>query len=1061
MVRRIRKVLILGSGALKIGEAGEFDYSGSQAIKALKEENIKTILINPNIATVQTSKEMADRVYFLPVNAYFAEEVIKREKPDGIMLSFGGQTALNCGVELYRRGVLRRYNVEVLGSPAESIITTEDRAKFKNRLKLLGINVPDSVPVNSPQQAVRAAEAMGYPVLIRIAYALGGLGSGIAHNKREIEILASKAFAHTNQLLVERYLKGWKEIEYEVVRDRNDNCITVCNMENLDPMGVHTGESIVVAPSQTLSNEEYHRLRGLSLRIIRALGIVGECNIQFALNPNDGEYAVIEVNARLSRSSALASKATGYPLAFIAAKLSLDYSLPELKNTVTGVTSAFFEPALDYVVVKIPRWDLSKFKKVDKSLGSEMKSVGEVMAIGRRFEEALQKAVRMINKGWMGITPLGIDDEKVREGLATAREDRLFIIASAIKKGWQTGRISSLSGIDPWFIDKIRNIIELAERIKKRLTREALLEAKRLGFSDEQIAALTSRSEEQIRRLRVKNRIFPVVKQIDTLAAEFPARTNYLYLTYNGSESDVSKGKRSVIVLGSGAYRIGSSVEFDWSAVNTVITLRKMGYSAIMVNYNPETVSTDYDMCDRLYFDEISFETIRDIYNFEKPIGIILAVGGQIANNLAMRCSNAGMNILGTRAGDIDRAEDRNRFSDLLDSIGVDQPEWIEARSMRQVKRFAKKVGYPLLIRPSYVLSGSAMSIAQDDRSLEKYLKRASIISKEHPVVISKFYTNAREIEIDAVADNGRLVIWSILEHVENAGVHSGDSTMALPPQRSYMPTIRRIKAVARSLAHQLRISGPFNVQFIAKRNKIKVIECNLRASRSFPFSSKTTGYNFIEIATKIMMGGHIKQRFNTIDIDYVGVKAPQFSFSRLKGADPVLDVEMISTGEVACFGDDMEEALLKSLIATGIRIPEKSVLLSLGGDENKVKFLESARLLMNLGFRIYATEHTALFLKDKGINCEFAFKVREKKKENVIDIIKKGLVEMVINITDHYFQQVIEDEYMMRRAAVDFSIPLITNLQLAKIFIHAIAIKKRGDLRIVSWDEYLSRKEQ
>ncbi len=1061
MGRRIRKVLILGSGALKIGEAGEFDYSGSQAIKALKEENIKTILINPNIATVQTSKEMADRVYFLPVNAYFAEEVIKREKPDGIMLSFGGQTALNCGVELYRRGVLRRYNVEVLGSPAESIITTEDRAKFKNRLKLLGINVPDSVPVNSPQQAVRAAEAMGYPVLIRIAYALGGLGSGIAHNKREIEILASKAFAHTNQLLVERYLKGWKEIEYEVVRDRNDNCITVCNMENLDPMGVHTGESIVVAPSQTLSNEEYHRLRGLSLRIIRALGIVGECNIQFALNPKDGEYAVIEVNARLSRSSALASKATGYPLAFIAAKLSLGYSLPELKNTVTGVTSAFFEPALDYVVVKIPRWDLSKFKKVDKSLGSEMKSVGEVMAIGRRFEEALQKAVRMINKGWRGITPLGIDDEKAREGLATAREDRLFIIASAIKKGWQTGRISSLSGIDPWFIDKIRNIIELAERIKKRLTREALLEAKRLGFSDEQIAALTSRSEEQIRRLRVKNRIFPVVKQIDTLAAEFPARTNYLYLTYNGSESDVSKGKRSVIVLGSGAYRIGSSVEFDWSAVNTVITLRKMGYSAIMVNYNPETVSTDYDMCDRLYFDEISFETIRDIYNFEKPIGIILAVGGQIANNLAMRCSNAGMNILGTRAGDIDRAEDRNRFSDLLDSIGVDQPEWIEARSMRQVKRFARKVGYPLLIRPSYVLSGSAMSIAQDDASLEKYLKRASIISKEHPVVISKFYTNAREIEIDAIADNGRLVIWSILEHVENAGVHSGDSTMALPPQRSYMPTIRRIKAVARSLAHQLRISGPFNVQFIAKRNKIKVIECNLRASRSFPFSSKTTGYNFIEIATKIMMGGHIKQRFNTIDIDYVGVKAPQFSFSRLKGADPVLDVEMISTGEVACFGDDMEEALLKSLIATGIRIPEKSVLLSLGGDENKVKFLESARLLMNLGFRIYATEHTALFLKDKGINCEFAFKAREKKKENVIDIIKKGLVEMVINITDHYFQQVIEDEYMMRRAAVDFSIPLITNLQLAKIFIHAIAIKKRGDLRIVSWDEYLSRKEQ
>jgi len=1058
----IHKVLILGSGALKIGEAGEFDYSGSQAIKAIKEEGAYVVLVNPNVATVQTSEEMADKVYFLPVNPYFVEKVIEKEKPDGIMLSFGGQTALNCGVELYRRGILKKHNVRVLGSPVESIIVTEDREKFKRKLKDLMVKVPESITATTPEKALRAAEKIGFPVLVRIAYALGGLGSGVAYNRKELEKLVTKAFAHTKQVLIETYLGSWKEIEYEVVRDRDDNCITVCNMENLDPMGVHTGESVVVAPSQTLNNSEYHMLRSLSIRIIRALGIIGECNIQFAISPDKLDYRVIEVNARLSRSSALASKATGYPLAFVAAKLSLGYTLPELKNQVTGVTSAFFEPALDYVVVKIPRWDLSKFKKVDRHLGSEMKSVGEVMAIGRRFEEALQKAMRMIGKGWQGISPLRMKEKQIETLLRVPNEARLLVIATALSKGWSVERVHELSRIDRWFIHKINNIVKVSGEVKAGLTEEVLLRAKMLGFSDGQIAELTGRKEEAIRRYRLRKGVRPVVRQIDTLAAEFPARTNYLYLTYNGVGSDVNPGRNTVIVLGSGAYRIGSSVEFDWSAVNTVMALKKRGYSAIMINYNPETVSTDYDICDRLYFDEITFESVSDIYGIENPKGIIVSVGGQIANNLAVECSQAGMRIFGTSAEDIDRAEDRNKFSDLLDKIGVDQPEWIEARNIRQVKRFAARVGYPLLIRPSYVLSGSAMNIAQDDSQLERYLREAAVISKEHPVVISKFYTNAREIEVDAVADNGRLVIWAISEHVENAGVHSGDSTMALPPQRSYMPTIRRIKSIARSLAQQLNISGPFNIQFIAKRNKIKVIECNLRASRSFPFSSKITGYNFIDIATRIMMGEHVHGRFNTIELDYVGVKAPQFSFSRLKGADPVLDVEMISTGEVACFGDDMEEALLKSLIATGITLPRRSVLISLGGDENKVNFLESAKLLAKLGFKIYATEHTALFLMDKGIKCERVYKAREVAKErNVISIIRKREVELVINITDHYFQNVIEDEYLMRRSAVDFSIPLITNLKLAKIFIHAIAIKSLADLKVLPWSAYLSRKEE
>jgi carbamoyl-phosphate synthase large subunit len=1070
VINKPKKVLILGSSALKIGEAGEFDYSGSQAIKALKEEGIYTVLVNPNIATIQTSDFLADQVYFLPVDSNFVEKVIAKERPDSILLGFGGQTALNCGIELAENGIFDRYRVRVLGTPLGAIRTTEDRRLFVKKLTEVGLKVPKSRAVASVNEAIEEASRIGYPVMLRIAYALGGLGSGICFSEEEVKELATKAFCFTNQILVEEYLDGWKEVEYEVVRDIHNNCITVCNMENFDPMGIHTGESIVVAPSQTLSNDEYHMLRAVAQKAVRHIGVVGECNIQFALDPASSDYRIIEINARLSRSSALASKATGYPLAFIACKLALGYSLTELENSITRVTKACFEPALDYIVVKIPRWDLRKFRMVSKRIGSGMKSVGEVMAIGRSFEEALQKALRMLEIGVSGLMCNGFFGfEDLEREISQPTDLRIFAIPLALKQGHSVDYIYDLSHVDRWFLHKIRNIVEIEGKLYRCAghapDRELLLDAKRAGFSDIQIGSLLGSSEEDARKLRKDLGIIPTVKQIDTLGAEYPARTNYLYLTYNGSEDDVdySRGSLpdgrqspSVIVLGSGAYRIGSSVEFDWCCVNTVRTLKKIGYDTIMINYNPETVSTDYDECDRLYFDELSFETVRDIYEKEEPKGVIISMGGQIPNNLAVKLHDAGVRILGTSTQSIDNVEDRHKFSKLLDDLEIDQPEWNELVTVEEAKNFANKVGYPVLVRPSYVLSGAAMSVASNDSELERYLGKAASISQDYTIVISKFIENAKEIEIDGVADRGELVCDAISEHVEFAGVHSGDATLVLPPQRTYLETTRRIRKITRKIIKALDIVGPFNLQFVAKGNEVKVIECNLRASRSFPFVSKIFKVNFIDIATRVITGQTVeKLDRSSLELDYVGVKAPQFSFTRLEGADPTLGVEMASTGEVACLGDDFEEAFLKSLISVGYRVPKSSVLLSTGPIESKADFLESARVLQELGLTLFATRGTADFLRNNGIEADILHWPLEQKSPNTVEYIRDGKIDLVINIPKNYQEEELTNDYIIRRSAVDFDVPLITNLQLARRLVEAIARKSLSDLQIKSWKEY------
>ncbi|HQG44352.1 MAG TPA: carbamoyl-phosphate synthase (glutamine-hydrolyzing) large subunit [bacterium] len=1057
------KVIILGSSALKIGEAGEFDYSGSQAIKALKEEGIRTILVNPNIATIQTSEHLADEVYFLPVTPYFVEQVIKKEKPDGILLSFGGQTALNCGVALEREGVLRRYGVAVLGTPVEAIMNTEDRDLFTAKLRQIDVKTPRSQAVTSVDEAVRVAAEIGYPVMIRIAYALGGLGSGICRSVEEVRERAQKAFSYTRQILVEEYLLGWKEIEYEIVRDQFDNCLSVCNMENFDPMGIHTGESIVVAPSQTLTSREYHLLREIAIRTVRHLGIIGECNIQYALEPDSEDYRVIEINARLSRSSALASKATGYPLAAVAAKLALGHSLIDLPNSVTRVTKASFEPALDYVVVKIPRWDLKKFRQVSKKLGSAMKSVGEIMAIGRKFEEALQKGLRMLEIGFDGVVlnrPFEIGD--LREELAAPTDLRIFAIPQAMEEGMSIDEIHTLTHIDRWFLYKIANIVAMKKRLtevgEQRCPRDILLEAKQLGFSDAQIGCALGQSEEATRTLRKAYGLAPCVKQIDTLAAEYPAQTNYLYLTYNGQEDDVTfNARNAVMVLGSGAYRIGSSVEFDWCCVNSVMTLKQLNYQTIMVNYNPETVSTDYDVCDKLYFDELSFEAVSDIYEKEKPLGVIISMGGQIPNNLALRLHRAGVRVLGTSAMSIDSAEDRHKFSKLLDELHIDQPAWAELTSIERAITFAAEVGYPVLVRPSYVLSGAAMSVASTDAELERFLNKAADISADHPVVISKFIENAKEIEIDAVGQEGELLVYAISEHVENAGVHSGDATIVLPPQRTFLETTRRIKKIAREIAAALKINGPFNIQFVAKDNEVKVIECNLRASRSFPFVSKIFDINFIDVATRVIMGHHPPRiDRSAFDLEYVGVKAPQFSFTRLSGADPTVGVEMASTGEVACLGDDFDEAFLLALLSVGYRLPIRTVLLSTGPIESKVEFLGATRKLHEIGIQFYATGGTARFMQENGIPAMTLHWPLSEKKPGVLDYISERKIDLVINIPKNFQEEELTNDYMIRRAAVDFAIPLFTNMQLARRFVEALSRKTIKELQIKSWREYL-----
>lgn len=1062
MNKDINKVIILGSSALKIGEAGEFDYSGSQAIKALKEERIYTILINPNIATIQTSDHLADQVYFLPVTADFVEKVIAKERPNGILLGFGGQTALNCGIDLYKKGVLEKYGVKVLGTPIKTIIETEDRDLFVKRLQEIPVEVPRSKAAENIEEAVDIAKDLGYPVIIRIAYALGGLGSGVCRNEKELRKLSGKAFSYTNQILVEEYLEGWKEIEYEVMRDKYDNCITVCNMENLDPMGIHTGESIVVAPSQTLSNREYHLLREVAIRVIRHLGIVGECNIQYALSPESLEYRVIEVNSRLSRSSALASKATGYPLALIAAKLAVGYGLHELPNSITKVTKAFFEPSLDYVVVKIPRWDLRKFRKVSRRIGSGMKSVGEVMAIGRRFEEAIQKALRMLETGSHGLVAnQNMNITNLRKELRKPTEERIFAVVQAIKEGYAIDDIHKLSHIDSWFLQKIAKVVEIEKELirykNKAVPASLMLEAKQAGYSDKQIGSIINCSQREVREYREKMGIKPVVKQIDTLGAEYPAYTNYLYLTYNGEYDDLEfKTDNAVIILGSGSYRIGSSVEFDWCAVNTGITLRKLGYQTIMINYNPETVSTDYDEFDLLFFDEIRLETVLEIYQKVNPLGVIISMGGQIPNNLACDLENSGITILGTSPRRIDNAENRHKFSSLLDSLNIDQPVWNEMNSIEEAKDFAKKIGYPVLVRPSYVLSGAAMAVASNDTELSQFLRLAVEISPEYPIVISKFLENAKEIELDAVARKGEIVVHAISEHVENAGVHSGDATLVLPPQRTYLETIRQIRHISRQIAAALDINGPFNIQFIAKQNEVKVIECNLRASRSFPFVSKILKQNFIEIATKVIMNHPISDKENSLfDVNYVGVKAPQFSFTRLEGADPTLGVEMASTGEVGCLGNDFDEAFLKALISVGFRIPIRSVLLSSGNIESKAELLESVRMLTNMGIIFYATRGTAKFLNNNGIPAEILNWPLEKRQPNTLDYIKNGKIDLVINIPKNYQETELTNDYMIRRTAVDYNVPLITNRQFAMRFAEAISRTSLSDLMIKSWEEY------
>ncbi|UCG92748.1 MAG: carbamoyl-phosphate synthase (glutamine-hydrolyzing) large subunit [candidate division WOR-3 bacterium] len=1055
------KVLILGSGAIQIGQAGEFDYSGSQAIKALKEEGIRTVLVNPNIATIQTSDYLADKVYFLPLNAYFVKKVIEKEKPDGVLLGFGGQTALNVGVELAENGVFEKYNVEVLGTPIEAIQNTEDRDLFVRKLKEIDLKVPISEAVEDVDKAISVAERIGYPVICRVAYALGGLGSGVAHNRKQLTEITKKAFSFTKQILIEKYFGGWKELEYEVVRDRYDNCIVVCSMENVDPMGIHTGESIVVAPVQTLTAPENFKLRALSIQVIRHLGIVGECNIQFALDPQSEDYRIIEVNARLSRSSALASKATGYPLAFVATKLALGHSLTDVTNIITKETSACFEPALDYVVLKYPRWDMQKFKKVSFSIGSEMKSVGEVMAIARSCEEALQKAIRMLDVGMNGLVCNDLILNDLEKELKEPTDKRMFAIAEAMKRGYSVDTIYRLSGVDPWFLYKIQNIVEIEKKLKhyslKNVPANLLREAKQKGFSDCQIAILIKSTALRVREKRKKLGIVPYVKQIDTLAAEYPAKTNYLYLTYNGYEDDLDfKEKNQVVVLGGGAYRIGSSVEFDWCCVNSVITLKDLNYNTIMINCNPETVSTDYDICDKLYFEELTFEKVLDIYDKEKPLGIIVSVGGQIPNNLALPLHKAGAHILGTSPQSIDRAEDRHKFSQLLDTLGVDQPEWRELTSLKEAATFAEKVGYPVLVRPSYVLSGAAMSIALSQDELEEYLRKASSISKEHPVVISKFITDAKEIEIDAVAQESKLFCYAISEHVENAGVHSGDATMVLPPQRTYLETMRRIKIIAKQIAKSLKINGPFNIQFLAKDNDVKVIECNLRASRSFPFVSKIFKLNFVDFATKIIMRKPVPTiDRSSFDLDYVGVKAPQFSFTRLKGSDPLLGVEMTSTGEVACIGDDFNEAFLKSLLSVRFTLPKKTILLSTGPIYSKAELLESTRLLKRMGFRLYATKGTAEFLKNNGVIAEVLYWPLDKREPNALTYIIDKKIDLVVNIPKNIEKEELDNDYLIRRAAVDFNVPLITNLQLAKRFVEAISRTSLKSLKVKSWDEY------
>ncbi|MCI7471181.1 MAG: carbamoyl-phosphate synthase (glutamine-hydrolyzing) large subunit [Bacteroidales bacterium] len=1069
----IKKVLILGSGALKIGEAGEFDYSGSQALKALKEEKITTVLINPNIATVQTSDEFADKIYFLPVTPYFVEKVIEKERPDGILLSFGGQTALNCGVQLFQNKVLEKYNVKVLGTPVEAIMNTEDRELFIQQLDEIDVKTIKSEAVDNIDDAIRAAREVGYPVIVRAAYALGGLGSGFCDNEEELTSLVEKALSFSPQVLVEKSLKGWKEIEYEVVRDRYDNCITVCNMENFDPLGIHTGESIVVAPSQTLNNADYHKLRALAIKIIRHIGIVGECNVQYAYDPSSMDYRVIEVNARLSRSSALASKATGYPLAFVAAKLGLGYGLFDLKNSVTKVTSAFFEPALDYIVCKIPRWDLGKFHGVKREIGSSMKSVGEVMAIGRTFEEVIQKGLRMIGQGKHGFienSPMRIAN--IENALKEPTDSRIFVIESAFRKGYDVDKIHELTKIDKWFLYKLRNLYQTATELEslnhiKDIPQDLLKLAKQQGFSDFQIAKAVLKqnlgngheANLKVRALRNEYGIKPVVKQIDTLAAEYPAQTNYLYMTYNGTTHDIAyeNDGKSVVVVGSGAYRIGSSVEFDWCSVNALLTVKREGWRSVMINYNPETVSTDYDMCDRLYFDELTFERVMDIIDLETPHGTILSTGGQIPNNLAMKLDAQKVKILGTQAIDIDHAEDRHKFSAMLDELGIDQPAWRELTSMDDIHSFIEDVGYPVLVRPSYVLSGAAMNVCSNDEELERFLQLAANVSKEHPVVVSAFIQNAKEIEWDSVAQDGEIKLYAISEHIEFAGVHSGDATIQFPPQKLYVETIRRIKKISSKIAKALNISGPFNIQYLAKNNEIKVIECNLRASRSFPFVSKVSKINFIDLATKVMLGIPVeKPNSNVFDLDYVGIKASQFSFSRLQGADPVLGVDMSSTGEVGCLGESTSEALMTSMLSVGHRIPKKGVLLSTGSAKQKADLLESAHRLHKKGYQLYATAGTHRYLNDNGIPAILVHWPSEADKEpQALDLLHRKQIDFVVNIPKNLTSNELTNGYKIRRAAVDLNVPLITNARLASAYIRAFCDLTVDDIEIKSWDEY------
>lgn len=1064
-MKNIKKVLVLGSGALKIGEAGEFDYSGSQAIKALKEEGIKTILVNPNIATIQTSKFLADDVYFLPINAFFVEKIIAKEKPDGILLSFGGQTALNCGIDLYRKGILKKYNVEILGTPISAIILTEDRKKFADHLRKINVPTPKSSAANNLAEAEKIAGKMKFPIMVRAGFALGGQGSGIAKNMKELRKIAKRAFSFVPQILIEEYLRHYKEIEYEVVRDKYDNCITVCNMENMDPLGIHTGESIVVAPSQTLNNFEYHHLRTAAIKIVRSLNIVGECNVQFALKPlpknKNLEYYVIEVNARLSRSSALASKATGYPLAYVAAKLALGKNLIDIKNKVTLKTQSCFEPAMDYVVVKIPRWDIEKFKGADEEIGSSMKSVGEVMGIGRTFEEAYQKAIRMLDLGFEGATDQMLlkNGKTLIESLKTPTPKRMFALARALKERMSVGAIYELTGIDPWFLERIKNIINQELTIPKdvkKLTYEKLYTLKKLGFSDKRITQLTNAKEMEIRTLRKKHKIIPSVFQIDTLAGEFEARTNYLYLTYNGNHNDVEQiGKEGVIVLGSGPYRIGSSVEFDWTSVNTALSLKNHNKKSVIVNCNPETVSTDYDIADRLYFEELTFERIADIYDFESPYGVIISVGGQTPNNRAHALQSYGSRVLGTHPSSIDKAEDRSKFSRLMDTLNIAQPEWEKVTSVKEAIKFCDRVGFPVLLRPSYVLSGTLMRICHNQEELTRYIEEATLVSTEYPLTISKFIEKAKEIELDAVAQKGSMKVFVISEHVENAGVHSGDASIVLPPQKVYVETKRKIEEVGRKLADALDISGPFNIQFLAKDNIVQVIEINLRSSRTFPFISKVTGIDLAKLSVDAFFDKPIPQ-INAPLISFAAVKVAQFSFARLTGADPILHVEMGSTGEAACFGETVEEAFLKGQIAVGERIPKKGVFISLGAEENKARFLESARSLASLGLPLYASENTCAFLGRHGVKAKILYKIHEKKSPNVLECFEQNKIDLAINIVDSHLIKIIGDEYVIRRSAVDHNVPLFTDLKKAELFVKAITSLKPEDLKIKPWSEYV-----